>query len=83
MRFIQAIQMLGIPTTLDDEGRRESFMFGGNVKIKDIEHKYLNLAEFRKGWLKVADLQVEMNTRGKDSCFVLRCTKFGFLRNEV
>ena len=57
--------MLGVPTTLEDEKRRESFMFGGNVKIRDIETKYLNLAEFRKAWLSVADLKIEMETRGK------------------
>jgi hypothetical protein len=58
------IQMLGVPSNLDDELLREAFCFGANVKLKDLELKYMNLNEFRKGWLKIADIDEQMKARG-------------------
>jgi hypothetical protein len=61
--FTEAIQLLGVREE-DDDIIREAFCFGGGITEKDADKKYLTLQEFRKGWLKLANVEAEMQTRG-------------------
>lgn len=61
--FIEAIQLLG-SLTKDPEEIRDAFCYGGDIKAKDAEQKYLTNAEFRRGWLKIADVNHELEVRG-------------------
>ena len=61
--FNEAIQLLGVKEE-DDDVLREAFCFGGSFREKDADKKYLNLVEFRKAWLKLADVETEMTNRG-------------------
>ena len=66
--FIEAVQILGyVPDQeLEDpnEPIKEAFLAGTGIKEKDVDAKYMTIAEFRKGWLKLADLPKEMAKRG-------------------
>jgi hypothetical protein len=73
--FCEGIQMLGVPSGLDDELLKEAFCFGASIKIRDLDTKYMNISEFRKGWLKIADISEEMVKRGK----ILQCVLLGVL----
>lgn len=61
--FNEAIQLLGVKQD-DGELIREAFCFGGSIRDKEADKKLLNLTEFRKGWLKLADVEKEMTSRG-------------------
>ena len=61
--FNEGIQLLGVKED-DDDIIREAFCFGGSIREKEADRKYLNLLEFRKAWLKLANVEVEMGNRG-------------------
>lgn len=65
--FIEAVQILGFKPDeeLEDpnEPIKDAFCFGGGIKEKDIDTKYLTIQEFRKAWLKIADVSAEMEKR--------------------
>lgn len=61
--FLEAIQMLGVKQD-DNDLLREAFCFAGGIKEKDADKKFIDLNEFRKGWLKLADVVAEMKKRG-------------------
>jgi Leucine-rich repeat (LRR) protein len=61
--FNEAVQLLGVKEE-DDEVLREAFCFGGAIREKEADKKYLNLLEFRKAWLKLANVELEMTNRG-------------------
>lgn len=61
--FLEAIQVLG--TVEDDpDDYQKAFLYGGDIKPKDADFKLLTLPEFRKGWLRIADIDGELETRG-------------------
>lgn len=61
--FCEAVQLLGIKEENDDI-LREAFCFGASIREKDADKKYLKLTEFRKAWLKLANVEAEMAQRG-------------------
>lgn len=61
--FLEGIQMLGVKQD-DPDTLRQAFCFGGGFKEKDADSKLLGLNEFRKAWLKLADVVAELKKRG-------------------
>ena len=63
--FCEAIQMLGVK---EKEGEpdaiREAFCAGGGVTVREVEGKHLSMDEFRKAFLRIADLDSELLKRG-------------------
>lgn len=61
--YLEAIQVLGNIDDDPDDVQR-SFLYGGEIKPKDADFKLLSLPEFRKAWLRVSDIEFEMENRG-------------------
>jgi Leucine-rich repeat (LRR) protein len=68
--FIEAIQLLGYSKKLKREEEEDeetliknAFCIGGGIKEKDIDLKYLTIDEFRKCFIKLADLSGEFKKR--------------------
>lgn len=61
--FLEGIQMLGVQQD-DPDTLRQAFCFGGGFKEKEADSKLLGLNEFRKAWLKLADVVAELKKRG-------------------
>jgi len=61
--FLEGIQMLGVKQD-DPDTLRQAFCFGGGFKEKEADSKLLGLNEFRKAWLKLADVVAELKKRG-------------------
>eukprot|EP01036_Dinobryon_divergens_P032985 gene32984-42679_t len=60
--FCEALQMLGVKQR-DPEVLKEAFCSGGGVNAELANTKFLNLEEFRKAFLLVADLPQELQRR--------------------
>lgn len=61
--FCEALQVLSIKEKTDEE-IVEAFCFAGGIKEKLISTTFLTLTQFKKGWLKLADLENEVSKRG-------------------
>lgn len=60
--FVEALELLGtVEVTADDI--QAAFCYGGDCKPRDADFKLLTLPEFRKGWLKLANIEAEMEAR--------------------
>ena len=53
--YCEALQMLGVKQR-DPEALKDAFCSGGGVNVEMADTKFLNLEEFRKAFLLVADL---------------------------
>jgi Leucine-rich repeat (LRR) protein len=59
--FMEASEMLGLREGVEEEDLLRAF---GNGKKKDLDKLFLNHVDFKKAWLKVADLSTEFIKRG-------------------
>ena len=58
--FMEAAEMLGLREGVEEEDMLRAF---GNGRKKDLDKLYLTHMEFKKAWLKVADLPKEFQKR--------------------
>lgn len=59
--FMEAAEMLGLREGVEEEDLLRAF---GNGRKKDLDKLFLGHADFKKAWLKVANLQQEFKKRG-------------------
>eukprot|EP01038_Epipyxis_sp_PR26KG_P009130 gene9130-12314_t len=60
--FCEAIQIMGVKG-LENPIILEAFCFGAGIKEKDADRHYMNITQFRKGFLRVAYVEEEFNKR--------------------
>lgn len=60
--FCEAMNMLGL-NSVRLEDLQKAFCHAGSVKVHEIEHTYINLLQFKRGWLQVANVEQEMKKR--------------------
>jgi hypothetical protein len=63
--FCEAVHMLGVRA--DDEDLMKVFCASSEVPEKDAASAFIDLAAFKKGWIKLAHVSDEMRARGMDS----------------
>jgi len=63
--FCEAIQMLGVKQKEGEpDAIREAFCAGGGVTVSEVDGKHLSVDEFRKAFLRIADIDAELLKRG-------------------
>ena len=62
--FSEGVKMLGIRADVTNEEISSVFSETAGGKNADVSKIFLTLVEFKKGWLKLADLEREMKKRG-------------------
>jgi len=61
--FLEAIEMLGTDKNATHEDIVRAFAAAAGVKEKQVDSTYLTHDQFKKAWIKVADMEAEMKRR--------------------
>jgi Leucine-rich repeat (LRR) protein len=60
--FVEAIQVLGIRSK-EEKDLVEAFVATANIKESQLSTTYISLQQFKKAWLKLANIEMEMANR--------------------